>query len=61
MTPALPLTSDDLTPEVLNPLLADAPQFADAEIVETEVVMIGTETGNIGDIARVSLTLANGP
>ena len=58
MAAILPATSDDLTPWLLNQLLADAPEFAGAEIVSTDVEIIGTGRGFVGEVARVSLTFA---
>ena len=59
MTHALPSTTDDLTPKVLNPLLSDAPQFAGAEIVRSNVEIIGTGRGFAGEVALVSLEFAD--
>ena len=59
MTHTLPSTSDDLTPELLNPLLSDAPQFAGAEIVGCDVEIIGTGRGFAGEVALISLEFAD--
>lgn len=59
MTQLLPASSDELTPEILNPLLAGAPAFSGAKIVDTSVEAIGVGQGTMSEIARVSLTFAD--
>ena len=53
MSQILPANSDELTPEILIPLLANSPHIAGAEIVETEV--IGVSLGTYANCDRLEL------